>query len=139
MALTVGLSLAAFVGHNHFRQRESSNLDIAVRITILTFGLGSIALRRTKFSVMRLQDVTALAGVSGLLKTLQKTTLQVAALGTVIAIFGFVATVLTGNDFYAYGGGIVAIVVLLYCYPSLSSWQRAVTRFATAPTATAAE
>jgi hypothetical protein len=131
LALIVGLSLAAFLGHNHFQQRESVNLDIAVRIMILTFGLGSIALRRTKFSVMRLQDITALAGISGLLKALQKTTLQVAGLGIFIAIFGFVATVLTGNDFYAFGAGLVAVVVLLYCYPTLSSWQRAVTRFST--------
>jgi len=132
LALVVALSLAAFVGHNHFQQRENSNLDIAVRITILMFGLGSIVLRRTRFSVMRLQDITALAGISGLLKALQKTTLQVAALGTFIAIFGFVATYLTGNDFYAYGAGLVAVVVLLYCYPTFSSWQRAVTKFSTA-------
>src|SRR3982751_1439826 len=134
LAFIVGLSLAAFLGHNHFQQRENPNLDIAVRITILSFGLGSIALRRTKFSVMRLQDITALAGVSGLLKALQKTTLQVAGLGIFIAIFGFVATVLTGNDFYAYGAGLVAVVVLLYCYPTFNSWQLAVTKFSTAVT-----
>ena len=81
---------------------------------------------------MRLQDIAALKGVSGLLKTLESTTLQVAFLGQAIAAFGFLATVLTGNDFYTYGAGLVGLVVLFYCYPSLTSWQQAVAKFGVA-------
>ena len=132
LAFTVALSIAAFLGRNHFRQQENTPLDIAVRITILIFGLGSVVLRRTRFSALRLQDITALRGVSGLLKTLERTTLQVAFLGGAIATFGFLATLLTGNDFYTYGAGLVGLVVLFYCYPTLTSWQQAVAKFGVA-------
>jgi len=132
LALTVALSLAAYLGRGHFRQKDNQSLDIAVRVTILIFGLGSVVLRRTRFSAMRLQDITALSGISGLLATLQKTTIQVALLGAAIAVFGFVATLLTGNDFYAYGAGLVGVVVLLYCYPTKTSWQQAVAKFGAA-------
>ena len=129
LALTVALVLAAFLARGRISQRENPGLDIAVRVTILIFGLGSVALRRTRFSTMRLQDITALRGASGLLETLQNTTMQVAALGGVIAVFGFVATLMTGNDFYAYGAGLVGVVVLLYCYPTKFSWLRTVEKF----------
>jgi len=132
LALTIALSVAAFLGRSRFRQQENPALDIAVRVTILIFGLGSVVLRRTRFSTMRLQDITALSGVSGLLATLERTTIQVALLGAAIAVFGFVATLLTGNDFYAYGAGLVGVVVLIYCYPTQTSWQRAVDKFSSA-------
>ena len=129
LALTIAFSLAAFLVRSRIQQRENPTLDMTLRITILIFGLGSVVLRRTRFSAMRLQDITALDGVSGLLKTLQSTTIQVALLGAAIAVFGFIATLLTGNDFYAYGAGLVGVVVLLYCYPTRTSWQQAVTKF----------
>jgi hypothetical protein len=65
-----------------------------------------------------------------LLKTLEKTTLQVALIGAALSVLGFVATLMTGNDFYTYGAGLIAVVILLYCYPTRTSWQRTVLRFA---------
>ena len=129
LALTVVLSLIAFIGRSYFRHQDNPALDRALRITILIFGLGSVILRRTKLSAMRLQDITALKGTSGLLATLASTTLQVALLGAAMAIFGFVATLSTGNDFYSYGAGLVGFVVLLYSYPTQSAWQQAVQKF----------
>ena len=129
LVLTVALSVAAFLARSHLRQHDNQTLDMALRITILIFGLGSVVLRRTRFSAMRLQDIAALRGIPGLLATLQKTTFQVALLGFVVAVFGFTATVMTGNDFYSYGAGFVGIVVLLYCYPTRSSWQQAAIKF----------
>jgi hypothetical protein len=129
IALIVALSAAAFLGKNHFRQQDNPTLDMALRITILIFGLGSVVLRRTRFSAMRLQDIAGVKGTSGLLATLEQTTLQVAALGTFVALVGFAATLMTGNDFYSYGAGFVGLVVLLYCYPTRLSWQKAVEKF----------
>lgn len=123
------LSVLAYVSKRFLIPKTNPSLDIAVRITILIFGLGAVALRRTKFAAMRLQDIGALKGASGLLITLQRTTLQVAGLGTVIALVGFIATLMTANDFYAYGAGLVAVAVLLYCYPTRTSWERALLRF----------
>jgi O-antigen/teichoic acid export membrane protein len=123
------LCVLAFVSKNFLTPQNNPTLDIAMRISILIFGLGAVALRRTKFAAMRLQDVAALKGPSGLLITLQRTTLQVAFLGAAIVTMGFVATLLTGNTFYTYGGGAVAICVLLYCYPVRTAWQQALKQF----------
>jgi hypothetical protein len=127
--LTVSLSAAAYLGRNNFRQQDNPALDMAVRISILICGLGSVVLRRARFSARRLQDIAALKGNSGLLATLERTTVQVALLGAAIALFGFISTLMTGNDFYAYGAGLVCLVVLLYCYPTRTSWQQAVEKF----------
>jgi hypothetical protein len=127
---TILLSLVSFIGKSFLRQQENPPLDMTLRITILVLGLGSIAWRRTKFSTMRLKDIGALQGPSGLLSTLERTTLQIALLAVAIAAIGFIATLLTGNDFYTYGAGVVAVAVLLYCYPTKISWIRTIQLFA---------
>ncbi|HEY6802672.1 MAG TPA: hypothetical protein VI306_03745 [Pyrinomonadaceae bacterium] len=130
MIAAVLLSVIAFLGRNYFNQRLSFGMDMTVRITILVFGLGAIALRRTKFNAIRLQDIGGLQGTSGLLKALEQTTLQLAILGALIVVVGFVGTVLMGNEFYTYVGALISIVVLLYSYPTKSSWIRTILRFA---------
>ena len=127
---TVLLCVIAYLSKRFVTPQNNPSLDIAVRITIMIFGLGSIVLRRTKFATMRLQDIGALGGASALLKTLEKTTLQVALIGAALSVLGFIATLVTGNDFYTYGAGLIAIVILLYCYPTKSSWIRTIQRFA---------
>ena len=126
---TIFLCLVSFIGKSFFRQQDNPPLDVTLRITILVLGLGSIAWRRTKFSTMRLKDIGALQGPSGLLSTLERTTLQIALLAAAIAAIGFVATLLTGNDFYTYGAGAVGVAVLLYCYPTKISWIRTIQLF----------
>ena len=124
------LCVLAFVSQKFLTLRVSPSLDIAVRISILIFGLGAIALRRTQFANMRLQDIAALQGSSGLLITLQRTTMRVAMIGILIAVLGFVATLATGITIYTYQAGVVAVAVLLYGYPVRSSWEQTVRRFA---------
>lgn len=126
---TVLLAIVAFLGKRFFTIQQNPSLDMGIRITILAFGLGAIALRRTKFSTMRLQDIGALNGTSGLLKTMEKTTVQLALLGSGIAALGFIGTLATGNDIYTYWAGLIAIVVLLYSYPSRNAWRRTIQQF----------
>ncbi len=133
LILAVLLSAIAYLIDGSLPEKNNPSLDIAVRIMILVFGLGAITLRRTKFATMRLQDIGALKGASGLLITFQRTTLQVAILGAIIAVVGFIATLFTANAFYSYGAGLVALAVLLYCYPVRSSWEKAIKRFAPGP------
>lgn len=127
---TVLLCIIAYLSKNFLTPQNNPSLDIGVRIVIMIFGLGSIVLRRTRFATMRLQDIGALGGPSALMRTLEKTTLQVALIGAALSGLGFVATLLTGNDFYMYGAGLIAIVILLYCYPTKTSWIRTIQRFA---------
>ncbi len=125
IGVTALLCIVAYFSKGFLVEQNNPSLDIALRITILIFGLGAVALRRTRFSTMRLQDIGALRGASGLLQTLQRTTLLVALLGAATAILGFTATVMTGNEFYTYGAGLVSFAILLYCYPVRRSWKRA--------------
>jgi hypothetical protein len=133
LALLIGvalLCLVAYLSKKFLIPKSNPSLDMAVRISILTLGLSSIALRRTKFSVMRLQDIGSLQGPAGLLATLQRTTVQVALLACLIALIGFAGTLFTSNDFYTYAGSVVAIAVLLYAYPVRRAWEAALQRFA---------
>jgi hypothetical protein len=131
LVATVLLSVVAFLGRAYFVEKPNPSLDMAVRISVLVLGLGSVAWRRTKFSPMRLQDIAGLQGPMGLIKVLERTTLQLALLGATIALIGFVATLITGTDTYTYWAGAIAVVVFIYCYPTKSSWLRALYRFTT--------
>lgn len=123
------LAVLAFVSKKFVTQKNNASLDIVVRVSILIFGLGAITWRRTKFAKMRLQDIGALKGASGLLITLQRTTVQVALIGASIGCIGFAGTLLTGNEFYTYVAAVVGAVVILYAYPVRRSWERAIQRF----------
>jgi O-antigen/teichoic acid export membrane protein len=130
MVAVVLLSILAFASQKFLTPRSNPSLDIAVRISILILGLGAITLRRTQFAKMRLQDVAALRGASGLLITLQRTTLRVAMIGVLIAVIGFVSTLMTGAVVYTLQAGVVSLAVLLYGYPVRTSWEQAVRQFA---------
>jgi hypothetical protein len=127
---TVLLSIVAFVARPYLIEKPPNlPLDMAVRILVLVLGLGTIIWRRNKLSPMRLQDIAGLQGVSGLVKTLEKVTIQMAILAESIATIGFVVTLVTGNELYTYWSGAIAAVVLVYCYPTKSSWLRMVYYF----------
>lgn len=126
IVLTLVLVAVAFAGKDFIYRQGDPTLIGALWIAIVVFAIGSLVLRRTKFSAMRLQDIAALRGITGLLKTLQGTTVQVACLGGAIALMGFIITMLTGDQWDMARAGGVALIVLLYCYPRRSAWQRVV-------------
>lgn len=130
---TILLSIVAYLGQPYFNELESRPIDWAFLIIVLMLGLGAVAWRRTKFAPARLQDIAGLYGVSALVKTFEKTTLQLAILAAGIAIIGFVATLMTGQEFYTYRAAAVALLVLVYSYPTRSSWNRAVQRYTAKP------
>ena len=126
---TILLSVVAYLGQPYFNELDSRPIDWAFLVLVLLLGLGAVAWRRTKFNPARLQDIAGLEGVSGLVKTFEKTTLQIAILAAAIAVTGFIATLMTGQEFYTYRATAVSILVLLYCYPTKSSWMRAIDRY----------
>ena len=75
---------------------------------------------------MRLQDIAALRGISGLLATLRNTTIQIAFIGGAIALMGFMAMIMTHNEYHMLRAGGVAAIVLISAYPQRSAWQRLV-------------
>lgn len=127
------LSIVAFLARPYLVQKPpNSPLDYATRFLVLFFGLGAVAWRRYRFSAMRLRDIFGLAGVSGLLTTLERTTIELALMASAIALTGFMVTIIQGNELYTYWSCAIAAVVLIYCYPTRSSWQKTVSAL-TAP------
>ena len=120
---TALLGVAYFAGDRIFRPGAPSTV-MGLWITVLVFGLGAFVIRRTRFTAMRLKDIAALRGVSGLLKTLQDTTIQIACIGGAIALMGFVITIQTGDWTNMLRAGGVSAIVLIYCLPHRRTWQR---------------
>lgn len=127
LAFDVALVVIAFFAADRlYRAWGAPSTIMGLWIAILVFGLGAFVLRRTRFATMRLKDIAALRGTSGLLKTLQDTTMQIAFIGGAIALMGFVITILEGEwkDMLRAGG--VSAIVLIYCFPFRNSWERVV-------------
>lgn len=130
LVTVVLLAAVAFVSRPYLVAKPPNwPLDYAARLIVLFFGLGAIVWRRNRFSAMRLQDIAGISGVTGLIKTLEKTTLQLALLAVSIAIIGFIVTLIQGNDLYTYWSCAIAVVVLIYCYPTKTSWLKTVYHF----------
>ena len=132
LALTFGLLVISFSATKFIYRPGDPAIVMGLWITILVFGLGAFVLRRTKFAAMRLKDIAAVRGASALLKTLQDTTIQVASIGGAIALMGFIITILTGDWIDMLRASGVSAIVLIYCYPFRSAWQRAVLMLAPA-------
>lgn len=98
----------------------------SIRFIIVFLGIGAVVFRRTRFSAMRLRDIAALRGTSGLLHTLQTTTVIVALIGGVIALLGFVISIMTAAGTDMLYLGVIAVAVLLYCYPRRAAWESVV-------------
>ena len=130
LVLDVALVVIAFFASNFIYRSGDPSIIMGLWIVVLVFGLGAFVIRRTKFATMRLTDIAAVKGVSALLKTLQDTTIQVAAIGGAIALMGFVITILTADWTNMLRAGGVAAIVLIYCYPFRGAWQRVVTQLA---------
>lgn len=127
---TVLLSVVAYLGREYLTPRSNPPLEMAVTISILFLGIGSIVWRRTKFAAMRLQDIGALHGAAGLLATLEKTTIQLSIIGAAIVVIGFATTLVTGNEGYTFRAAAISLVVLAYSFPTKSSWNRVIRAFA---------
>jgi hypothetical protein len=127
LALTLLLGALAFLGYIPAVGDYDPTVDVALRVAVVFFGLGAVALRRARFSPTRLQAVAGLRGASGLLATLEKTTVQVSLLAAAIALMGYALTVVWRN---ADGPpamawiGLIAVAVLLYALPRRAAWRK---------------
>jgi hypothetical protein len=128
LVLDIALVAIAFFAKDRIFRPGDPALVMGLWIAVLVFGLGAFVIRRTKFNETRLKDIAALKGVSGLLKTLQDTTIKVACIGGAIALMGFVITIRTGDWTNMLRAGGVSAIVLIYGFPSRRAWERVVQR-----------
>jgi len=126
--LDLVLLAIAYLAGQRIARPSDPKIAMGLWIVILVCGLGVFVLRRTRFSAMRLQDVAAVKGLSGLLKTLEGTTIQVASIAGAIGLIGFITTMISvpfSWTFMLRAAG-VSVIVLIYCYPFKSGWERTV-------------
>lgn len=123
---TVVLAVLALLLAPRVSLAFNPTLANTLRITIVFLGIGAVYFRRTKFSAMRLRDIGALRGASGLLQTLQRTTVLVALIAAVIAALGFYISLMTGDGKDMLYLGVIAVAVLFYCYPRRAAWASVV-------------
>lgn len=126
LVLDLMLLAIAFFGADSLYRDGDPGIVMGLWIAILIFGLGAFVLRRTRFAAMRLKDIAAVKGTPALLRTLEDTTLQIAFIGGAIALMGFIITIFTRDWTNMARAGGVSAIVLIYCYPFRSAWQRTV-------------
>ncbi len=123
---TLLLMLVAISGFVSGAVRFNPLAANTLRFAVVFLGVGAIVFRRTRFQAMRLQDIAALRGASGLLETLQTTTVIVALIAALIAALGFVISVMTGAGTDMLYFGVIAVAVLFYAYPRRAAWAAVV-------------
>lgn len=128
--LTLALAVIALAATPRLASFQNSVAAPPLLLVILFLGLGSIVFRRTKFSNMRLRDIAGLRGASGLLETLQRTTVYVALAGGAVAILGFAFTVMSGDKTNVIYPTVIALAVLAYSYPRKAAWRGVVNALA---------
>jgi hypothetical protein len=129
-ALNVFLLAIAYFGSARIFRPADPKIAMGLWLMILVCGLGVFVLRRTRFSSMRLQDLAAVKGTSALLATLQGTTIQIASIAGAIGLMGFIITIITGDWSNMLRAAGVSVIVLIYCFPFRSAWERTVRQLA---------
>jgi hypothetical protein len=130
LALDVVLLAIAYFANTKIFRPADPKIAMGLWLVILICGLGVFVLRRTRFSSMRLQDLAAVKGVSALLASLQGTTVQIASIAGAIGLMGFIITIITGDWSNMLRAAGVSVIVLVYCYPFKSAWERTVQQLA---------
>ena len=123
---TLLLVLIALFGVLSGAVRFNPTAANTLRFTIIFLAVGSIVFRRTRFSAMRLRGIGVLRGTTGLLDTLQTTTVIVAGIAALIAVLGLLISVMTGAGTDMLYFGVIAAVVLFYAYPRRAAWDAVV-------------
>jgi hypothetical protein len=92
--------------------------------------LGSIFYRRTQMRPIRLEVVTGLRGIKGLLKHFFQVTVVSVAMADLIGVLALVVSFVGGDRGMVLRLGVVAVAVTLFAYPRRRSWQQAAADFA---------
>jgi hypothetical protein len=137
MAFAASIVVYMFVGYLLKRiapPATESQVPIPFYVAAVFLAFGSITLRRTQLRPLRLEVVTGLRGIDGLLKHLVNITIISAALAEMIGVLAIVVAFFGGTVWDVVRLGIVGLVVTLYSYPRREAWQRTADYYAaTAP------
>jgi hypothetical protein len=107
---------------------EQTRISFYAAATFLA--LGSIFYRRAQMRRMRLEVVTGLRGISGLLNHFFQVTVASAAMADLIGVLALVVSFFGADKGDVVRFGVVAVAVALFTYPRRRSWQQAADYFA---------
>ena len=107
---------------------EQTRYGFYIAATFLAFG--SIFYRRAQMRRIRLEVVTGLRGIKGLLKHFFQVTVVSLMMADLIGIMALLVSFLGGDQNDIVRFGVVAIAVALYTYPRRRAWQQAAEYFA---------
>jgi hypothetical protein len=116
------IAAAGFAGvriQNNLSEQDFTTLWVAV----LFIAVGSFLLRRMFFDWERLKNIALLKGISGLLGTLQRNSIMLGGFAVLVALLGFVITILSGNSSDIFRAGAIALVVFFINFPRKTVWQ----------------
>lgn len=92
-------------------------------VLIILVVVGVFLLRRILFNWEKLRNINSGKGVKGLLAILQTYTILLGILTEVIAIVGFLISVMTGNKFEMFRAGAIALIVFMIIFPRKKVWE----------------
>jgi hypothetical protein len=95
-------------------------------VAIIFIAIISFVLRRLFFNWERLRNLALLKGISGVLGNLQINSIVLGAFAEIVAILGFVITILSGNSFDMLRASAIALIVFYINFPRKKVWHRIV-------------
>jgi hypothetical protein len=95
-------------------------------VAVVFIAIGSFMLRRLFFNWERLKTISILKGVSGLLNSLQLSSIILGALAEIIAVLGFLIANFSGNSSDMLRAGAIALVIFLVNFPRKGLWKNIV-------------
>lgn len=95
-------------------------------VAVLFIAVGAFVMRRLLFSWERLKNTALLKGTKGLIQKLQINSILLGVIGEIVAVFGFLIAVLSGNKWEMFRAGAIALVVFLANFPRKSTWEKIV-------------
>jgi hypothetical protein len=108
-----------------FGEKSDSSQDFTTFwVGILFIAIGSFVLRRLFFNWDRLRNTVILKGVPGLLTTLQTNSVILGLLAEIVAIIGFIISILSGNSSDMVRAAAISLVVFLINFPRKSVWKK---------------
>lgn len=122
IALIIAAWFIAQTSENSITNQSMTTLWVAV----LFIAIGAFVFRRLLFSWERLKNTALLKGTKGLIQKLQINSIILGVIGEIVAIFGFLIAVLSGNKWEMFRAGAIALVVFLANFPRKSTWEKIV-------------
>lgn len=118
--------LAFVLAKSENGRQISDNTRWTLWVAALFAALGSFIIRRMLYRWDRLRDISLLKGISGLIKTLSVNSILLASMAEIVAVIGFVISILTGDAFEMVRAAIIALVVFIINFPRKSIWEKIV-------------